>query len=132
MVTIPQKVLDLMKKEGTVKALVTSSKTGRPHAIAAGSIGAASPEVMIFGEILSKTSVKNLAENPKATFLIVNGMESYEINCKVKAKLTSGPELDGMNKAIAPMHLHANALWLFDVCCVCEQGANPGAGKKLA
>lgn len=132
MTAIPTNVIELIKKEGTVKALVTASKDGTPHAIVAGTISSPSPDMMAYGEILSKTSVKNLAENSKVAFLIVNGLVSYEIGCKVKAKLTSGPELDGLNKALEPMHLHAHALWLFDVQNVYEQGANPNAGKKIA
>jgi hypothetical protein len=132
MTVMPSKVIDLMKKEGTVKVLVTCSKMGVPHAIAAGAIMSPSPDKLVFGEVLSKVSTKNLAENDKAAFLIVNGMESYEISCKVKAKLTSGSELESMNKALEAFHLRANALWVFDVQSVYEQGANPNAGKKIA
>lgn len=132
MVAIPSAVLDLMNKPGTVKALISASKDGVPHAIVAGTIMSTAPDTMIFGEILSKVSVKNLAENDNAAFLVSNATESYVINCKVKAKLTSGPELDGLNEKVAKMHLHANALWVFTVASVFNQSATPAAGTKLA
>ncbi|AGI48056.1 Pyridoxamine 5'-phosphate oxidase [Thermoplasmatales archaeon BRNA1] len=132
MAAIPQKVLDLLNDPATVKVLVTASKGGRPHAIVAGTIAAPSPETMVIGEVLMKRASANLQANPKAAFLISKGTESYEINVRAKVRLTSGPELDGMNKVLAGMNLHAGAMWVFDVCCVCDEGAHPGAGTKIA
>lgn len=131
MVAIPKKVLDLLADKGTTKVLVTSNKEGRPHAIVAGSILSPAPDTMIVGEVLMKVSANNLKENKKAAFLIVKGLESYEINVRAKARVDSGADLDNMNKALAGMHLHANAIWVFEVCCVSDESAGPTSGKKL-
>jgi len=132
MVNIPTNVIELMNKEGTVKALVTSSKKGMPHAIIAGTIMSPAPNTMVIGEVLMKVSSKNLKENEEAAFLITSGTEAYEINCKVKARLDKGPELDGMNKVLETMHMHAAAIWIFTVEAVFDQSASPKAGTKLA
>jgi len=131
MVAIPQKVLDLLKDPATVKVLVTSDTDKRPHAIVAGTIAAPTPETMCIGEILMKRASENLKANAKAAFLVVKGMESYEIGVRAKARLESGSELDGMNKILEGMQMHANAMWVFDVCCVYDEGAHPGAGTKM-
>lgn len=132
MANIPKEVLDLMASEGSTKILVTSDKSGRPHAIVAGTIMSPSPDKMVIGEVLMKKSAKNMQENNKVAFLISAGLKAYEIEARVKVRLDSGPELDGMNEVLANMHLHANAMWVFDVCGVYDQGASPAAGTKLA
>jgi len=132
MANIPKNVMDVLAAPTTTKVLVTASKGGKPHAIVAGSIGAPAADTMIVGEVLMKTSSKNLKENKEAAFLISAGKDAYEIDCAVKARLESGPELDAMNKALAPMGLKASAVWVFSVCAVYDQGASPNAGKKLA
>lgn len=131
MSSIPISVQNLINKPGTVKALVTSSKDGKPHAIVAGSISCPSPDTVVFARVLSKVSVENLEVNPQATFLISNGMESYDIDCKLKAKLVKGPEIDNMNKILAGMKLKTDALFVFDVLSVYNQSAGPDAGTKM-
>jgi len=132
MVNIPNEVLELLKAPTTTKVLVTASKSAKPHAIVAGSIGAPAADTMIVGEVLMKTSSKNLSENSKASFLIASGKDAYEIECTATARLENGPEIEAMNKALAAMHLQAAAVWIFKVDAVFYQGASPKAGTKLA
>jgi len=132
MTNIPSEILELLKAQNTTKILVTASKDAKPHAIVAGSIAAPSADTMIVGEILMKTSAKNLSENPKAAFLVSAGMASFVIECTAKARLDSGPELDNMNKNLAAMGLQAAAVWVLKVEAVFDQGASPKAGTKLA
>ena len=132
MANIPNDVLELLKAQTTTKILVTASKDAKPHAIVAGSIVSPAADTMVVGEILMKTSAKNLSENPKAAFLISSGKSSFGIECTAKARLDSGPELEIMNKNLAPMGLKAAAVWVFKVDAVFEQGASPKAGTKLA
>lgn len=132
MVDIPKKVLDLLNDPKSVKVFATACDCGQPHAIAAGSIASPSPDKMMVGEILMKKSVENLQKNPKASFLVVNGMSSYQIVVEKPVRIESGPVLDKMNEALAAIKLHANAVWMFDVKEVYEQGANMDAGKKIA
>lgn len=132
MADIPANVIEKMGAEGTVKTLVTASADGQPHAIVCGSIISPEPSKMIVGEILMHKSAKNLAENPKAAFMIAAGMEAWEIDVKNPVRIAEGPALDQMNAQLEAIHLHANALWMFDVDAVYDQGANPNAGKKIA
>jgi len=129
---IPSNVLEVLKAKGTTKVLVTASKDAKPHAIVAGSIVSPAADTMVVGEILMKTSAKNLKENAKAAFLISAGKDAYNIDCTAKARLDSGPELDAMNKELAAMKLKAAAVWVFKVDAVFEQGASPKAGTKIA
>ncbi len=130
MVTIPQNVLDAMKSGA--KVLATADKNGNPHVITAGTIVSPQPDKMMIGEVLMKKTAANLAENPKATFLVISGMESYSIEVCNAVRITEGPALDEMNKQIAAMHLVASAVWMFDVAAVYDQGASPKAGTKIA
>ncbi len=132
MVEIPEKVLEMLNDPKTVKILVTACGCGQPHAIAAGSVASPSPDKMMVGEILMKNSVENLQKNPKASFLLVNGMQSYQIVVEKPVRIDAGPVVDKMNEALAAVKLHANAVWMFDVKEVYEQGANLDAGKKIA
>ncbi|MDR0887873.1 MAG: pyridoxamine 5'-phosphate oxidase family protein [Candidatus Methanoplasma sp.] len=132
MVNIPENVLALIKEPTTTKVLVTASKDGKPHAIVAGTIGAPSPSVLSIGEVLFKVSGKNIKENPKASFLFTSKLEAYEVEVVFKERVDSGPALDATNEALKAIHLHANALWNFDVKAVYDQGASPKAGTKIA
>lgn len=132
MASIPTNVMEFISKPGVVKTLITATDKGVPHAIVAGSITATAPDTVIYGEILSKTSAKNLANNKKCAFLFVSGTESYAVNCTAKVRLDKGPELDAMNQKLAAMKLKAVALWVFSVDSVYDQSASPKAGTKLA
>jgi hypothetical protein len=132
MVQIPEKVMQKLADPATAKVLVTASSTGRPHAIVCGSIAAPSNDKIVVGEILMKRAAANLKANSKAAILIVNGMESYEIILKDPVRIAEGPVLDGMNEKLAAIKLHANAVWMFDVCSVMNQSASPEAGTKIA
>ncbi|MDR3282950.1 MAG: pyridoxamine 5'-phosphate oxidase family protein [Candidatus Methanoplasma sp.] len=131
-VNIPDNVLNLIKKEGTTKVLVTSSKAGKPHAIVAGTIGSTKPDELIIGEVLFKVSGKNLKENPSASFLFANGLEAYEVEVQFKERVDKGAVLDGVNEALKAIKLHAAAIWTFEAKAVYDQGASPNAGKKIA
>ncbi|MCL2712915.1 MAG: hypothetical protein FWD37_06580 [Methanomassiliicoccaceae archaeon] len=132
MVDIPKNVLDLLGRQDSTKVLVTADKSGVPHAIVCGSIIAIDANTLVVGEILMKTSSKNLAANDKAAILAVNGMESYLVKVKVAGKKTEGPVFDNMNAHLAKMKLKANAVWFFAAESVFNQSAGPDAGKKLA
>jgi len=124
--------MDLMAAKETTKLVVSSTKDGKPHAIIAGSIGAPAPDTVVVGEVLMKKTSANLKENPNAEIVAVAGPKAYSIQVKAKSRLTEGPELEGMNKALAAFNLKAGAVWIFQVCSVHDQGAGPNAGKKLA
>ncbi len=132
MVQIPQNVIDLINDPASTKILVTASKDGRPHAIVCGSIGCPAPDTMVVGQVLMKRAAAYLDANKKAAFLICKGPVSYEINVQYMKTETSGPAFDGMKEALAKHNLPLFAVKFFKVCCVCDEGAGPNAGKKIA
>ncbi|MCQ2071291.1 MAG: hypothetical protein MJZ68_09190 [archaeon] len=132
MVAIPQKVLDLIADPASVKAFTTVSADGQPHSIVAGTIIAPAPDMMAIGKVLMKTSEQNIAANNKGAFLITKGMESYEVVVTFKASVDSGELFDAMNKNLEAIHLHASAVFLFDVVAVRDESAGPTAGTVIA
>lgn len=132
MAAIPANVIEKMNQPTAVKVLVTADKSGQPHAIVCGSIISPEPSKMVVGEILMHKSAENLKANPKAAFMVSAGMEAWEIDVSNPVRIAEGPALEQMNEQLAAIHLKANALWMFDVEAVYDQGANPNAGKKIA
>ena len=132
MVKIPENVLAALADPKAVKVLTSVNAKGQPHSIVCGSINAPAPNKLIVAEILMKTTSANLKKNDRASILVLVGMASYQINVKVKARITEGPLFDGMNKHLAAMKLRASAVWTFMPTAVFDQSANPNAGTKLA
>lgn len=121
-----------MNAPGTTKVLVTADKDGQPHAIVCGTIGSPSPDKMVVGEVLMKKSSANMAENPKATFLIAAGGEAWDIDVANPVRIAEGEQIEAMNKQLEAANLRARALWVFDVVAVYDEGAGPNAGTKIA
>ncbi|MDR2866840.1 MAG: hypothetical protein LBV13_05525 [Methanomassiliicoccaceae archaeon] len=132
MVTIPDNVMAAFNDPKAVKVLTTVCPSGYPHSIVCGSLRAVSPDMLIVGEILMKSSSSNMKKNDKAAILVVTGLTSFVVNVKAKERVSKGPMLDGMNEALAAMKLKANAVWVFEPTSVYDQSANPAAGKKIA
>ena len=133
LVSIPKEVIDAFGP-GSVKTLVTADASGQPHAIVCGSIVPCPVDAgkVIVGEILMKKSVKNLNSSKKAAMVITSGMNSYELVLANPVRIDKGPVLEQMNANLAPMKLHANAVWAFDVAEIYNQSAGPAAGTKIA
>jgi predicted pyridoxine 5'-phosphate oxidase superfamily flavin-nucleotide-binding protein len=132
LVKLPDKVVQTFNDPAAVKVLTSIDAEGRPHAIVCGSIRAVAPNVLIVAEILMKTTSANLKRNSKVALLATVGMTSYLVKAKVKERVSSGPMLDDMNKALAAMKLKASAVWVFMPTAAFDQSANPKAGAKVA
>jgi len=136
MVKIPDEVVDAINNEENPKILATVGADGAPHAIQAGSIRAPSNEMMIVGAILMKKSGKNLEAMKKgdklASFLVLDGVKSYEVRCKVGDFVTSGPMFDAMSEKIKQMGLTLQGVWTFTPVEVFNQSASFEAGTKMA
>ena len=135
MVKIPDEVVEAINNQKNPKILATVGPDGAPHAIQAGSIGAPSNELMIAGAILMKRTGKNLEAMKKAgttaSFLVLAGLESYEIRCTVGDFVTSGPIFDAMSERIKQMGMTLNGVWTFTPIEVWNQGASMEAGTKM-
>jgi hypothetical protein len=136
MVQIPDEVFNAINNEKNPKILATVGADGAPHAIQAGSISAPSNEMMIVGAILMKKTGKNLEAMKKgdkmASILVLDGMKSYEVRCKVEDFITSGPLFDKMSEKFKPIGLTVQGVWTFTPVEVFNQSASDEAGTKMA
>lgn len=132
MVSIPANVLNLFKRPDTVKVLVTASADGQPRAVVCGSIFPIDDGTLGVGQVLMRTSMRNIAENGKAALLVVSGVESYLVNAEYAETLSSGPVLDGLNAKLEAVHLHAHAVVTFRATAVFNEGVGPDAGRRIA
>jgi len=135
-VKIPDEVVQAINNEKNPKILATVGADGAPHAIQAGSIRAPSNEMMIVGAILMKKTGKNLesmkTENKIASFLVLDGMKSYEVRCRVGDFITSGPLFDTMSEKMKQVGLTVQGVWTFSPVEVFNQSASYEAGTKMA
>jgi len=135
-VKIPDEVVQAINNEKNPKILATVGADGAPHAIQAGSIRAPSNEMMIVGATLMKKTGKNLesmkTENKIASFLVLDGMKSYEVRCRVGDFITSGPLFDTMSEKMKQVGLTVQGVWTFSPVEVFNQSASYEAGTKMA
>ena len=136
MVKIPDEVVKAINNEKNPKILATVGADGAPHAIQAGSIRAPSNEMVIVGAILMKKTGKNLEamkrDNKMASFLVLDGMKSYEVRCRVGDFVTSGPLFDTMSEKMKQVGLTVQGVWTFSPVEVFNQSASYEAGTKMA
>ena len=132
---LPKKVQDLFNDDQAVKVLATQSKNGMLHAVPLGSLRAPAPNTLVFANILAKETHANLEETLKkggyVSALAVKGGESYQVRCKAKAYMTSGPAYDGMNAALKARGMTALGVWLLEPVEVINQSPGPNAGKPM-
>lgn len=135
MVKIPDNVLDAINNEKNPKILATVDAEGNPHAIQAGSIRAPSDEMLIASAIMMKRTGKNLdamrRDNKIASFLVLDGMNAYEIRCNVIDFVTSGPLFDTVSERIKQMGMTLQGVWTFAPIEVYNESASPEAGAKM-
>ncbi len=135
MVKIPDEVVKAINNEKNPTVLATVDADGNPHVIEAGSIRAPSNEMMIVAAILMKRTDKNLESMKKdskiASFLVLDGMKSYEVRCKVMDFVTSGPLFDAVAEKIKQMGMTFRGVWTFAPIEVYNQSASPEAGTKM-
>jgi len=132
MVSMPANVISLLKRPDSVKVMSTSSTDGRPHVIVCGSVSVIDDGTIGVGEVIMKVTGDNLRHNGQAQFLAVSGAEAYQIDAKVRERITEGEALDELNVKLDRIHLKANALWIFDVVGVTVASSSHEAGKKIA
>jgi hypothetical protein len=132
---LPKKVQDLFNDDQAVKVLATLSHNGMLHAVPLGSLRAPAPDTLVFANILAKETHANLEETLKksgyVSALVVKGGESYQVRCKAKAYMTSGPAYDGMNAALKARGMTALGVWLLEPVEVINQSPGPNAGKPM-
>lgn len=130
-----KKVQDLFNDDQAVKVLATLSGNGMLHAVPLGSLRAVAPDTLVFANILAKETHANMSAALKtggyASALVVKGGESYQVRCKARAYVTSGPAYDLMNEALKTRGMKAAGVWLLEPVEVLNQSPGPDAGKKM-
>ncbi|MGZ4942137.1 MAG: pyridoxamine 5'-phosphate oxidase family protein [Halobacteriota archaeon] len=136
MVKIPDEVVNAINNEKNPKILATVGADGNPHAIQAGSISAPSKEMMIVAAILMKRTKENLEamkkDNKIASLLVLDGMSSYEVRCKIGDFVTSGSLFDAMSEKMKQTGLPVHGVWTFTPVEVFNESASSEAGTKMA
>jgi hypothetical protein len=132
---LPQKVQDLFNNDQAVKVLATLCKNGMLHVVPLGSLRAPGPDAHVFANILAKETHANMEEALKrggyASALAVKGGEAYQVRCKAKAYMTSGPAFDQMNAALKARGMTAAGVWLLEPVEIINQSPGPNAGKPV-
>jgi hypothetical protein len=129
---IPEKVMNVLSDEGSVKILSTISGDGKLHSVAAGSIMAMGEDRLFAAEIFMNTTSKNIQTNKNVAILIVKGMESYLINATALERETEGEFFEKMTKPMSEKGIPVKAVWTFELNEIFDQSANPNAGTRLA
>ncbi len=132
MAVIPENVMALLNDPEAVKVLATVSAEGMPHAIVVGSCMAPSPDLIVAGEVMMKTTSANLNATKKAAINVVKGTEAYLITAEDPGYLTEGEIVDKMNEQLAKLNLKAQGVWAFKPSGVWNESASPDSGTKLA
>jgi len=132
---LPKKVQDLFNDDQAVKVLATQSKNGMLHAVPLGSLRAMASNTLVFANILAKETHANMEETLKkggyVSALAVKGGESYQVRCKAKMYMTSGPAYDRMNEVLKARGMTALGVWLLEPVEVINQSPGPDAGKQM-
>jgi len=132
---LPKNVQDLFNNDQAVKVLATLSHNGMLHAVPLGSLRAPAPDTLVFANILAKETHANLEEALKTggyvSALAVKGGEAYQVRCKAKAYVTSGPAFDSMSEALKARGMKAAGVWLLEPVEVINQSPGPNAGKTM-
>lgn len=122
--------------EGKVGWVATAAKDGTPNVSIKGSLRVLDDEHLIFADIFSLKTRKNLLENPKAAIMVYEDSSRRGYVFKGAAELpSSGPLYDQaventrkvMPQLPAPKHVVKVA-----VEAVYDQSAGPNGGKHLA
>ncbi len=135
MVKIPDEIVNLINSDQIPKILATVDTDGNAHAIQAGSIKAPSNEMMIVLAILMKRTDKNLQSMKKdgktASFLVLDGMNAYEVRCAVGDFVTSGPLYDMAAEQMKERGRTFRGVWTFAPTEVYNESASAEAGTKM-
>ncbi len=135
MVKIPDEVMNAINNEKNPKILATADTDGNPHAIQAGSIRAPSNEMIMVSAIMMKRTGTNLESMKKdgriASFLVLDGMNAYEVRCKIADYVTSGPLFDTVAERLKQMGMTPRGIWTFTPVEVFNESASAEAGTKM-
>jgi hypothetical protein len=120
-------------KQGWV---ATASKAGMPNVAIKGSLRVLDDEHLVFADLFSLKTRKNLLENPQVAVMVYDGESRTGYSLKGQAELIAqGPVFDQMTEAIRqhPAHLPPPKYVVkITVEGIFDQSVGPEAGKQIA
>jgi len=103
MSALTKDMMDLIQSEHLVYA-ATSSSDGIPNVSPKGSIAVVDDKRVVFAEIASPHTIKNLQENPYIAFYVLDKEGGKGFQAKGKAELVdSGPRFESVANALKEM-----------------------------
>ena len=132
---LPKNVQDLFNDPQAVKVLATTSPSGKLHMVPLGSLSAPAPDMIVFGKIMAKETHANLEEALKngafVSALAVKPPAAFQVRCKPKGFVTSGPIVDAMNEKFKARGMTVPGVWMLEPLEVIDQSPGPNAGKQI-
>jgi uncharacterized protein len=133
-VKIPAELQDFMKgKEGWI---ATAAKDGTPNISIKGSLRLIDDEHLVFADLFSVKTRKNLEENPKVAIMVYDAEKRLGYAFKGSAELLSSGALYDQTvealKQAAPQLPPAKYVVKVTVDAIFNQSAGPEGGKKIA
>jgi predicted pyridoxine 5'-phosphate oxidase superfamily flavin-nucleotide-binding protein len=134
MVSIPKHVQDFLP--GKMAWVATASKAGEPNATPKGTVRVLDGEHIVFADLYSLKTRRNLEENPRVAVTVIDPATRAGFQIKGTVELiTSGPLFDEMaqqmnaaSSKLPPLHY----LVKINVESVYDQSVGPDAGKQIA
>ncbi len=133
-VKIPAEIQEFLK--GKVGWVATASKDGTPNVSIKGSLRLLDDEHLVFADLFSLKTRKNLEENPKVAVMVYEdaGRRGYMLRGSTE-QLASGPLYDqtveGMRKAMPQLPAPKYVVRV-TVEAIFDQSAGPTGGKRIA
>jgi predicted pyridoxine 5'-phosphate oxidase superfamily flavin-nucleotide-binding protein len=133
-VKIPEEIKSFMAgKPGWV---ATASKDGMPNVAIKGSLSVLDDEHLMFADLFSLKTRKNLQENPRVAVMVFDGESRKGYSLKGHVELISqGPLYDHMVEVLKqhPMHFPPPKYVVkITVESIFDQSVGPEAGKQIA
>jgi len=136
---IPKEVQDLYNDPAAIKVLATRSGENL-HVIPLGSLRVIDANTIVCATIHMREAHENLriaaeTDSKVSTLAVKAGPggppQAYQVRCRVKTFMTSGPLFEGMRENIKKMGMEVRGVWILEPLEVLAQ-VGPNAGKKIA
>ncbi|MGA2573310.1 MAG: hypothetical protein ABSF36_03750 [Candidatus Methanomethylicaceae archaeon] len=136
---IPKEVQDVYNDPAAIKVLATRSGDDL-HVIPLGSLRVMDANTIVCASIHMREAHENLrvaAETGAkiSTLAVKTGPggppQAYQVRCRVKAFVTSGPLFEVMNENLKKRGMEMRGVWILEPLEVLDQ-FGPNAGKKIA
>ena len=122
MVDMPEPVMRMVVHPDTNKVLSTVNLKGEPHLIVCGSLMATAPNMIAAAEAYMYRTAENL---------VWKGREAYSLKVKALERVEEGPVFERMEKSLEKMHLTVDAVWIFEVLEIWDEGIGNMTGARV-